>query len=215
MTELATIIRQHILAEGPMPLDRYMALCLGHPQHGYYMTRDPFGVAGDFTTAPEISQVYGEMLGVWALAAWQQMGAPRHFALVELGPGRGTLMADMLRVLSKKPEAAKAFQVHFVEMSPVLRAAQQQRVPQATWHGSVASLPALPTVMIANEFFDALPIRQFERVQGRVFERCVGLKNDRLNIGRVPSPVVIPARARACSRIMPSAPPWPRRLPIT
>jgi NADH dehydrogenase [ubiquinone] 1 alpha subcomplex assembly factor 7 len=173
MTPLADIISAMIAEDGPMPLDRYMSLCLGHPVHGYYMTRDPFGAAGDFTTAPEISQVFGELLGVWVLQAWAAMGSPSRFALVELGPGRGTLMADMLRVLSKMPDCRKAAHVQFVEMSPVLRAAQQEKVPDATWHDSVSSLPALPSIVIANEFFDALPIRQFERKGGRVFERCV------------------------------------------
>ncbi len=176
-----------------MPLDRYMSLCLGHPVHGYYMTRDPLGAAGDFTTAPEISQVFGELLGVWVAQAWGSLGSPSRFALVELGPGRGTLMADMLRVLSKVEACAKAVRVHFVEISPVLRIAQQERVPDATWHDSVASLPALPTIVIANEFFDALPIRQFERKSGRVFERCVGTSDAGLQVVLVPSLSRLPA----------------------
>lgn len=194
MTALSRIICQMIAEEGPMPLDRYMVLCLGHPEHGYYMTRDPLGAAGDFTTAPEISQVFGELLAVWVAQVWQALGSPRHFALVELGPGRGTLMADVLRVLAKVESCRKSAEVHFVETSPVLRATQQNRVPDATWHHTVASLPALPSIIIANEFFDALPIRQFERQAGRVFERCVGLTDDRLSIGRVPSPTAIPLR---------------------
>lgn len=170
-----------------MPLDRYMTLCLSHPQHGYYMTRDPLGASGDFTTSPEISQIFGELIGVWVAQCWEQMGSPRHFALVELGPGRGTLMADVLRVLTKNPACAKAADVHLVETSPVLRSAQLERLPQATWHSSVASLPGLPTILLANEFFDALPIRQFERRDGRGFERCVGLTDNQLEIGLVPS----------------------------
>lgn len=192
MTPLAKIISGMIAVEGPMPIDRYMTLCLGHPQHGYYMTRDPLGRAGDFTTSPEMSQVFGELLGVWAVQVWQALGEPRRFALVELGPGRGTLMADMLRVLSKVEACAKAAQVHFVETSPVLQAAQQVRVPDATWHHSVVSLPALPTILVANEFFDALPIRQFERQAGRVFERCIGLEGESLSVGRVPSGFAMP-----------------------
>ncbi len=187
MTALAAILKGMIAEDGPMPLDRYMALCLGHPVHGYYMTRDPFGAQGDFTTAPEISQVFGELLGVWVAQAWAGLGSPSHFALVELGPGRGTLMADMLRVLTKAPNCRKAAQVHFVETSPVLRDVQREKVPDATWHASIASLPALPTIMIANEFFDALPIRQFERRNGHVFERCVGLRGDELAVVLVPS----------------------------
>jgi NADH dehydrogenase [ubiquinone] 1 alpha subcomplex assembly factor 7 len=184
MTPLEIIITRMISEDGPMPLDRFMALCLSHPQHGYYMTRDPLGVAGDFTTSPEISQVFGELIGVWVAQTWELLGSPRTFALVELGPGRGTLMMDVLRVLAKIPACAKAAQVHFVETSPALRSAQLERVPDATWHGSVASLPGLPTLLLANEFFDALPVRQFERINGHVFERVVG---EGLSLGLVPS----------------------------
>ncbi len=194
MTALGRIITGMIAEEGPMPLDRYMALCLGHPEHGYYMTRDPLGAAGDFTTSPEISQVFGELIGVWVAQVWQTMGSPRHFALVELGPGRGTLMADILRVLGKVENCRKAAEVQFVETSPALRAAQAERVPTATWHHTVASLPARPSIVIANEFFDALPIRQFERKDGRVFERCIGVKEGALDIGLAPSPVALPVR---------------------
>ncbi len=192
MTALANIIKAVIAAEGPMPLDRYMTLCLSHPEHGYYMTRDPLGAAGDFTTSPEISQVFGELIGVWVAQVWQQMGSPRHFALVELGPGRGTLMADVLRVLMKISACVKAAEVHLVETSPVLRAAQLERIPEATWHSSVVSLPALPTILLANEFFDALPIRQLERKQAYVFERCIGIEAGELATVLVPSPVRLP-----------------------
>jgi NADH dehydrogenase [ubiquinone] 1 alpha subcomplex assembly factor 7 len=188
VTALADIIAKMIAEEGPMPLDRYMALCLGHPVHGYYMTRDPFGADGDFTTAPEISQVFGELLGVWVAQAWAAIGSPSKFALVELGPGRGTLMADMLRVLGKVEKCRKAARVQFVEMSPVLRVAQQEKVPDATWHDSVASLPALPTILVANEFFDALPIRQLERKDGRMFERCIVATDAGLKLTLLPSP---------------------------
>lgn len=184
MTPLENIITGMIADDGPMPLHRYMTLCLSHPEHGYYMTRDPLGRAGDFTTSPEISQVFGELIGVWVAQVWQQLGAPRKFALVELGPGRGTLMMDVLRVLKKVPACAKAAEVHLVETSPVLRAAQLERVPDATWHSSVTSLSGLPTILLANEFFDALPIRQFERIKGQVFERVVG---EGLSLGLVPS----------------------------
>lgn len=192
MTKLQSILIRTIGEEGPLPIDRYMALCLSHPQFGYYMNRDPFGTEGDFTTSPEISQVFGELLGIWVAQAWQSLGSPRNFALVELGPGRGTLMADIVRVLIKLPDCAKAADIHFVEMSPTLREAQRQRVPNATWHSSTASLPAKPTILLANEFFDALPIRQFERKQGRVYERCIGVENAALNIGLVPSPRQLP-----------------------
>jgi NADH dehydrogenase [ubiquinone] 1 alpha subcomplex assembly factor 7 len=194
MTALGKIIREIIREDGPMTLDRYMTLCLGHPQHGYYMTRDPLGAQGDFTTSPEISQIFGELIGVWVAQVWQSLGSPRHFALIELGPGRGTLMADMLRVLAKVEGCGKAAEVHFVETSPALRAAQQERVPMATWHHTLASLPSLPCVIIANEFFDALPIRQFERRGTKVFERTVGLSGDGLEVGLVPSAMQVRLR---------------------
>src|SRR5690606_16264801 len=104
MTPLAAHLRQIIAREGPISMARYMAACLGHPQHGYYMTRDPLGRAGDFITAPEISQIFGELLGAWTATVWQALGRPARFHLIELGPGRGTLMADALRVLKSLPD---------------------------------------------------------------------------------------------------------------
>jgi NADH dehydrogenase [ubiquinone] 1 alpha subcomplex assembly factor 7 len=188
MTKLKQIIAAMIEAEGPMPLDRYMALCLGHPQFGYYMTRDPFGASGDFTTAPEISQVFGELIGVWLLNSWAALGSPKKFALVELGPGRGTLMADILRTVKAVPEFAKGAEVHLVETSPVLRALQRERLGNVMWHDTVASLPEMPCFIIANEFFDALPIQQFENRAGRWFQRCIGYGDGKLKMGLVPSP---------------------------
>ncbi len=188
MSRLEEIIATMIEAEGPMPLDRYMALCLGHPQHGYYMTRDPFGATGDFTTSPEISQVFGELIGVWLLNSWAALASPKKFALVELGPGRGTLMADILRAVKAVPEFAKAAEVHLVETSPVLRALQQDKLSAVTWHDTIESLPHMPCFIIANEFFDALPIQQLENRAGRWFQRCVGYGDGKLKIGLVPAP---------------------------
>ncbi len=193
MTVLNNIILQMIAENGPMPIDRYMALALTHPQHGYYVTRDPFGVDGDFTTAPEISQVFGELIAVWVAQAWRAMGSPRDFALVELGPGRGTLMADVLRVLGQVKGARKAADVHFIEMSLALRQAQAERVPQATWHAGLASLPGKPTLVMANEFFDALPIRQFMHADGRANEIVVGQRDGALALARLPSLQKLPA----------------------
>ncbi len=146
----------------PERLDQFM----GRAAAAYYAARDPFGAAGDFTTAPEISQAFGEVLGLWAGIVWQQMGAPRDCLLVELGPGRGTLMADALRALAAMlPAARAAFSVRLVETSPALRAAQAARLGHAVagWHESAADLPPGPAILLANEFFDALPIRQFIR----------------------------------------------------
>jgi NADH dehydrogenase [ubiquinone] 1 alpha subcomplex assembly factor 7 len=193
VTGLARLIGEMIAAEGPMRLDRYMGLCLGHPQHGYYVTRDPFGGSGDFVTAPEVSQVFGELIGIWAAGAWAAMGEPEAVTLVELGPGRGTLMADVLRAMRKAaPRLAGAARLHLVEMSPVLRARQLQVLGhQAQWHRTLEEVPEAPMILIANEFFDALPIRQIERRQGRWHERVIGLENGQLVRG-LSAPLVGP-----------------------
>ena len=185
MNPLETLIAELITAEGPMRIDRYMALCLGHPQHGYYITRDPLGDKGDFVTAPEVSQTFGELIGVWAVGAWGLMGKPEAFNLVELGPGRGTLMADMLRTVRKAaPAFAAAARVHLIETSPVLRQKQRAAVGEgATWHDRLEDVPDGPMILAANEFFDALPIRQFERREGVWRERVIGLSEGRLSLG--------------------------------
>jgi NADH dehydrogenase [ubiquinone] 1 alpha subcomplex assembly factor 7 len=140
----------------------------------YYAGRDPFGRAGDFTTAPEISQAFGECLGLWAAVTWQMMGMPAPVRLVELGPGRGTLMADALRAVAEvMPAFRAAAEVHLVETSPALRAAQAARLPGAAWHDRVEAVPAGPAILVANEFLDALPIRQFVRRGGAWRERFV------------------------------------------
>jgi NADH dehydrogenase [ubiquinone] 1 alpha subcomplex assembly factor 7 len=196
MTSLEKLIRETIANEGPMPLDRYMALCLGHPEHGYYMTRDPFGRAGDFTTAPEISQIFGELIGIWVAQVWQLMGAPSEFSLVELGPGRGTLMNDALRATAKTQGFHEAAQIHLVETSPTLKVAQlktlshflAEGIPERVfWHTSITTLPERPSIIIANEFFDAIPIRQFELRNGELFERSVTVENDHLIYGLKPT----------------------------
>ena len=139
-----------------MPMSQFMGAANAH----YYATRDPFGAAGDFTTAPEISQMFGELIGLWCADLWDRAGRP-DIAWVELGPGRGTLAADALRAMAK---AGLTPPVHFVETSPTLRAAQAERAPAATWHDAVATLPTdRPLLIVANEFFDALPIRQLVR----------------------------------------------------
>ncbi len=176
MTALSPILRRLIAETGPIGVAAYMALCLGHPRHGYYTTRDPLGRRGDFITAPEISQAFGECLAVWCALAWERMGRPAPLQLVELGPGRGTLMADLLRASgAAAPEFAAALRPHLVESSPALRAKQQAALAgrAATWHDAIETLPRAPTIAIANEFFDALPIRQFLRVGGTWRERHV------------------------------------------
>jgi SAM-dependent MidA family methyltransferase len=163
-----------IAREGPLPLADYMGLCNAH----YYGGRDPLGAAGDFVTAPEISQMFGELIGLWLADLWARSGAPADAAYVELGPGRGTLAADALRAMGR---AGLRPAVHLVETSPVLRAAQRARLPDTVHHDDVASLPAdCPLLIVANEFFDALPARQLQRTGAGWRERCVGHDGERL-----------------------------------
>lgn len=179
---LKALLQARIAAEGPMRLDHYMAECLLHPRYGYYTTRDPLGVAGDFTTAPEISQMFGELVGLALAQAWLDQGRPGRFVLAELGPGRGTLMADALRAARNVPGFLAAADVVLVEASPALRARQAVNVPQARWADSADALPdGLPLFLIANEFFDALPIRQFRRAAASSAlwaETVIGLADD-------------------------------------
>lgn len=190
-TALQDILARQIAATGPITLADYMAACLMHPEHGYYSTRDPLGAAGDFTTAPEISQMFGEMVGLCLAQAWLDQGAPAPFTLAELGPGRGTLMADILRATARVPGFHDAARLHLVETSPTLRAAQASRLPQAQWHDSVDTLPEAPILLVANEFFDALPIRQFQRDGDGWRERVVGLAGDSLRLG-LSGPTLLP-----------------------
>jgi len=174
-----------------MRLSKYISDCLLHPTLGYYTTRDPFGAAGDFTTAPEISQMFGELIGLCLAQSWLDQGSPTPFTLAELGPGRGTLMADVLRATRSVTGFHAAAQLSLIEASPTLRRAQGERLapfaPQ--WCDTAADLPDQPLVVVANEFFDALPIRQFLRDGPGWRERLVGMDGDNLvfGLGR-PSP---------------------------
>ncbi len=183
MTPLAARLAGRIAAVGPLSVAEYMAACLLDPEHGYYTGRDPLGRAGDFTTAPEISQMFGELLGLALAQAWHDQGTPSPIVLAELGPGRGTLMADLLRAARAVPGLLDAAAVHLVEASPALRDRQRTIVPEATWHDEVATLPRGSLFLIANEFLDALPIRQFVRAGSGWRERVVGLRDDRLTFG--------------------------------
>jgi len=160
----------------------FMADCLGHPEHGYYASRDPFGATGDFITAPEVSQMFGELIGLWCAETWAAMGSPASVILAELGPGRGTLMADALRAARVAPEFHAALDVHLVETSPVLRQAQEKTLAgtAVTWHDDATTIPSGPSLVVANEFFDALPIRQFQRAEDGWRERLVGIGDDDL-----------------------------------
>ncbi len=185
MNALGDHLVARIRAGGPMTLADYMTTCLMHPQHGYYTSRDPFGQRGDFITAPEISQMFGEVIGLCLAQTWLDQGAPAPFTLAEAGPGRGTLMADMLRVTRGVPGFHDALRLHLIEASPTLRNRQAQTIARAdiTWHDHAETLPDAPLFLVANEFFDALPIRQFQRVGEGWCERLVGLSNGALALG--------------------------------
>jgi len=183
MTPLKAQITRQITATGPLSIAEYMALCLLHPEHGYYITRDPLGAKGDFTTAPEISQMFGELVGLALAQAWMDQGAPTPFALVELGPGRGTLMADLLRATRDVPGFHASAHLHLIEASPTLRDAQANLLSDVTHHDGPETLPDLPLFAVANEFFDALPIRQFIRDGDQWRERMVGLTDGDLAFG--------------------------------
>jgi SAM-dependent MidA family methyltransferase len=186
MTPLGQLLRQRIAANGPITIADYMAECLMHPEHGYYSTRDPFGASGDFTTAPEISQMFGELLGLCLAQAWLDQGAPPRFVLAELGPGRGTLMADILRATRAVPGFTSAAQVHLVEASATLQARQRQTLGDSpvTWVDRVEALPNAPLFLVANEFFDALPIRQFSRTDKGWAEHLIAAGETGLQLGR-------------------------------
>ncbi|WP_207100632.1 class I SAM-dependent methyltransferase [Paracoccus shandongensis] len=186
MTPLAEIITTRIRATGPITLADYMEICLLHPQYGYYSTRDPFGVQGDFTTAPEIHQMFGELCGLALAQAWMDQGRPAPFTLAEPGPGRGTLMADMLRAIGKVPGMVPAAQVALIEASPHLRRIQRDRLGAVTHLDSVEELPHKSLFLMANEFFDALPIRQYQRTPEGWCERMVGLSDSGLRLGLGP-----------------------------
>lgn len=196
MTALAEILKARIRANGPISLADYMAECLLNPAHGYYTTREPFGLAGDFTTAPEISQMFGELLGLCLAQSWLDQGAPTPFTLAEIGPGRGTLMADVLRATCAVPGFHAAMHLTLIEASPRLRAVQAETLRPYTpiWLNSVQDLPDLPLFLLANEFFDALPIRQFQRTGPGWCETLVGLAGDEINPGLGP---VLPVAALA------------------
>ena len=168
---------EEIRSVGPISTARFMELALGHPTLGYYARRDPLGAGGDFITAPEVSQVFGELLGLWFAQAWEQQGQPDPCLLVELGPGRGTLMADLLRAAAQVPDFRASLQIHLVETSAPLRARQRARLAGEAihWHRTFDQVPAGPLLLVANEFFDALPVHQMVRTEQGWVERRVEL----------------------------------------
>ncbi len=195
-----------IQSTGPMPVWRYMQLCLSHPQYGYYVSRDPLGREGDFTTSPEVSQMFGELLGLWAASVWRDMGSPPELQLIELGPGRGTMMADALRALRVLPPLYESLSVHLVEINPVLRGKQQDTLTgtrHVEWHSSLNDVPHGPSIILANEYIDVLPIHQMVKRETGWHERTVELGDDgKLKFGAAAEPtprfdVLLPPLVRA------------------
>ncbi len=177
---LLPLIRDLIRNQGPISVADYMALALDHPDFGYYRTQDPFGAAGDFITAPEISQVFGELLGLWLAIAWQEAGEPSPFRLIELGPGRGQLMADLIRATANVPGFPDGADLHLVESSERLRAVQRRALPdiEIDWHERFETVPEGPLFLIGNEFLDALPVHQLVRTESGWAERVLTVADD-------------------------------------
>lgn len=198
MTPLGALLARRIARTGPITVAAFMAEALGHPRHGYYMRGDPFGATGDFVTAPEISQMFGELIGSWTVSIWRQIGRPPRFVLAELGPGRGTLMADALRAITHDKEANAAAEVHLVETSPALGLIQRARLGNGpAWHERFDDVPPGPIVVVANELFDALPVHQVERAPVGFRERMVGLgETGCLAFALAPGPTPAAALAR-------------------
>jgi len=173
-------VARRIRAEGPLSVAAYMAMALHDPDEGYYARYAPIGAQGDFITAPEISQVFGELIGLWCAVMWDQLGRPDPVILVELGPGRGTLMSDLLRAAATVPDFRRALRLHLVEASAPLRVAQENRLARfaPVWAPRFEDLPDGPILLVANEFLDALPIRQFVRRGVHWCERMVSLGDD-------------------------------------
>jgi NADH dehydrogenase [ubiquinone] 1 alpha subcomplex assembly factor 7 len=181
-TTAIDLIKRRIGDSGPLTVAEFMRLALSEPGIGYYATRDPLGARGDFVTGPEISQMFGEMLGLWCVDLWERLGRPDPFLLVELGPGRGTLMADALRAARVRPEFGRAMRLHLVEISAPLRAQQASALAQyaPSWSEDIAGLPSGPMILLGNEFLDALPVHQFAMTEAGWRERGVTVDGDRL-----------------------------------
>lgn len=204
-TPLARALAARIARAGPIGVDAWMAACLADPDHGYYRTRQPIGRDGDFITAPEISQIFGELIGAWAATVWAMLGRPAPLRLVELGPGRGTLMADLLRATARPaPDFLAAIDLHLVEIDPSLRALQRAAIGRdATWHAELDGVPDGPAIVIANEFLDALPVRQILRCAEGWCERRVGLADERFVFVAGPPLLSLPGHLTPAQRAAP------------
>ncbi|MEM8569756.1 MAG: SAM-dependent methyltransferase [Pseudomonadota bacterium] len=179
---LADLLKARIEQSGPISLAEYMSWCLSHPKHGYYMSEGRIGAKGDFTTAPEVSQMFGEIVGAWIAQTWHDLGRPAPVLLAELGPGRGTLMVDVLRVLSRVPGFLHSTEIVLVETSVGLRKLQEAKLVghQVRWSDRIEDLPELPIFLVANEFFDALPADQYRRVGDYWAQRLIGVDDQGL-----------------------------------
>ena len=211
MTEFSPLladIKKLIKTSGPLPVWRYMQLCLTHPEHGYYISRDPLGREGDFITSPEVSQMFGELLGLWSASVWRSMGSPATLRLIELGPGRGTMMADALRALRVLPPMYQALSVHLVEINPVLREKQKAALSniRIQWHASLDEVPPGPAIVFANEYFDVLPIHQMVKRDDGWHERVVDIDNN--------GQFVFGTTAQAVPRFEALLPPLVRAAPV-
>ena len=183
MNALQTLILQEIKRDGPITVERFMELALYHPKHGYYTCQDVLGKKGDYITAPELTQVFGELLALWVIDAWQQLGSPPSVQLIEMGPGRGVMMQDILRIAKKFPEFYQNLNVYLVEVSPLLKGHQQDLLKgePVQWAENLQDIPeGKATFFLANEFFDALPIEQYVCVNGDWRPRRIGEKEDQL-----------------------------------
>jgi SAM-dependent MidA family methyltransferase len=193
---LESEIRRLIGRAGPMTVAEYMRLCLTHPRYGYYVNRDPFGARGDFITAPEISQMFGELIGLWMASVWQLMGAPENVRVIELGPGRGTMMLDALRAAKVVKGFRAAIVLHLVEVSPALQRLQQERLEGSEvaiqWHTALDDVPTGPSIVVANEFIDALPVHQAVKLADGWHERVIDIAADGyLRITAAPDPLPV------------------------
>ncbi len=187
-TQLAIKLQKHITSSGPIPVSNYVQACLKDPEHGYYIHNPAIGAAGDFVTAPEISQIFGELIGIWCVIVWRHMGEPEQLNLLELGPGRGTLMSDMLRVIAKLPKLKDGLDIHLLETNQTLRQQQKQTLQKKTEHFTHYNNAALlhdaarqtgaPWIVVGNEFLDALGVRQLVTRNGVWHERTVQLNSD-------------------------------------
>lgn len=195
--DLKRRLAQRLACDGPLTVAAFMAEALYDRQAGYYATKDPIGAERDFITAPEISQMFGELIGLWCVQTWKDLGEPERLHLIELGPGSGALMSDALRAARVAPDFANALRVSLVEISPALQAAQAQKLSNTStpidWTDTLPKTGNAPCVIIGNEFIDCLPVRQFIRAQGQWWERLVGLDpNDHDRLAFVLSPLPAP-----------------------